>query len=386
MKLFWPKRLSSSATDGSSGEPKPFGGLCRKFSVNEEYKEAFRTKSYIDMCTKVQGQLSRLNVNDKFPSPSSSLVSSSSSLHLYTHFSDYLLEPQPEILAEIGTRKNVHHLLIDYFKASSEACDLCESLLRSIHQTRANYRVIKKVIKLSKRLGSCCTDAGDDTRCAPILRELGRFVLLTNPLSVINNAQYQNVHKNHKVLLDRLTFTRKKIKRRAKLTKCCKKVGGYMLVIGYSALTVALLVVLVHSMVGLLAAPGLFIGALSLFKKKIKHNIWRSMDKNWVKKLDGQLDVAAKGLYILINDLDTMSRLVRRLHDEVEHGKSIASVCVRNGKREVMDEVVKEFHAHNRLFMEQLEELEERIYLCFVTINRSRRLVMQEILTPTVQV
>uniref|UniRef100_A0A7N0R812 Uncharacterized protein n=1 Tax=Kalanchoe fedtschenkoi TaxID=63787 RepID=A0A7N0R812_KALFE len=342
------------------------------------------------MCTKVQGQLSKLNANnDKFTSPSASSSSSlvPTSSYLYMHFSDYLLEPQPEMLAKIGSSNHVNHLLIDYFKASSEACDLCESLLRSIHQTRANYRVIKKVIKLNKRLTDCRDGcAEDDSKCAPILRELGRFVLLKNPLSLINNCQYQNIHKSHKVLLSRLTCARKKINKRAKLTKCCKKVGRYCLVIGYSALTVALLAVLVHSMVGLVAAPGLFIFALSLFKKKVKHhNIRTSVDQNSVKRLDGQLDVAAKGLYILMNDLDTMSRLVRRLHDEVEHGKSIASVCVRNGKREVMDEVVKEFHAHNRVFMEQLEELEERIYLCFVTINRSRRLVMQEILTPPVK-
>jgi hypothetical protein len=55
-------------------------------------------------------------------------------------------------------------------------------------------------------------------------------------------------------------------------------------------------------------------------------------------------------------------------------------VCVKNGKREILKEVVREFHANESSFLEQIEELEEHIYLCFLTINRSSRLVFQEII------
>jgi hypothetical protein len=45
-----------------------------------------------------------------------------------------------------------------------------------------------------------------------------------------------------------------------------------------------------------------------------------------------------------------------------------------------LKEVVKEFHIHDSSYLEQLEELERHIYLCFHTINRSRRLVMDKIM------
>lgn len=40
-----------------------------------------------------------------------------------------------------------------------------------------------------------------------------------------------------------------------------------------------------------------------------------------------------------------------------------------NGKIEVLKEVVREFRVEESWFFEQLEELEEPIYLCFLTIN-----------------
>ena len=82
----------------------------------------------------------------------------------------------------------------------------------------------------------------------------------------------------------------------------------------------------------------------------------------------------------MINDFDTISRLVWRLHDEIEHRKAIASMCIRNGKIEVLKEVVREFCMHDSSFLDQLKELEEQTRLCFHTINRSRGLVIQEII------
>ncbi|KAL0438383.1 UNVERIFIED_CONTAM: hypothetical protein Slati_2321300 [Sesamum latifolium] len=100
--------------------------------------------------------------------------------------------------------------------------------------------------------------------------------------------------------------------------------------------------------------------------------------RTWLDGLGAQLDLAARGVYILVNDFDTMSRLVQRLHDEMEHRKFVADICVRKGKNEMLKEVVKEFQMHETWFMEQLEELEKQIYLCFLDINRSRRLVVEQ--------
>lgn len=336
--------------------------LTNKVSVNEEYKNAFRTKSYIDMYSKLE---------ERGQSSSLSSCSSSSSLNLYVHLSEYL-EPKQETLMNMIESFHIHELLIDYFEASLDAYHICELLLRGVHQTRANYRTIQRVVESSKKI--------KERHLNTIFRHLDRFASSANPLSVFSTVEFDDKHQQNMFLLDSLTLQCRKIRRRVKFNKVFKKVGVYSLLISNSALTVAMVVLLLHSVVGVVAAPGFVSCCLVMFKRR-PHLVRSGRRTVLLERLVSQLDVAARGIYILINDFNTISRMVKRLQDEVEHRKAVADMCVRNGKSEILKEVLKEFHVHETSFLEQLKELEEHIYLCFLTINRSRRLVLQEILS-----
>lgn len=152
-------------------------------------------------------------------------------------------------------------------------------------------------------------------------------------------------------------------------------------IIGFGALVVALVLILsMHSIAvaGLAAAPGLVMSSLGfLLMKKLKQTTKER--RKGKKQGEEGLDIAARGVYILIKDFDTMSRLVLRLRDEMEHRKYVAEVCVRTRKNEVLKGVMREFKMEECWFLEQLDELEKQIYLCFVDINRSRRLLVEEI-------
>lgn len=338
--------------------------------MNEEYVEAFRTQSYMEMWEKVHGKLGGRR-------------SSSSYLpDLYEHLSEYLLEPRQETLEDMLEGMNLHSLLIDFFQASLEASKMCESILQSIHQTRANFQRIKRVIKLSH--GSVA-DFTDD-QCRAIFRELSAYAVLKNPLSNICPTKFRDIHDNYMVLFRNLTSKHRKIKKKARSQRIWKRVAGVSLVLSHSALLILLLILAFNSAVGILAAPALIacsLGGVSAKKMKVMGYCGGGHKTRLLEKHGEQIDVAARGVYILINDFDTMSRMIRRLHDEVEHRKAAAAVCVKNRKREILKEVVRELHAHESSFLEQIEELEEHIYLCFLTINRSRRLVFQEIIGST---
>ncbi|XP_050267739.1 UPF0496 protein At1g20180 [Quercus robur] len=360
----WPKLKSPFRRAGRS----PIEDADSLSSVNDEYMEAFRTKSYTDMWDKVHDQLE---------STSMKRPSSSTSLSLHTHLSQSLLEPRQETLADMIQGMDLHYLLIDYFKASLEACKICETLLQSVHQTHANYRKIKRVIKLSRSVH----DSADytDDQCQVIFGKLAAFASMKNPLSIISPEQFRETRDGYMVLLQRLTSKHRKIKRNVRFGKIWKKVGGVALVMSHSAILILLLLFALHSIVGIVAAPALLACSLGLCTKKMK-GAWGGLKAKVLGKLGDQIDVAAKGVYILVNDFDTMSRMVKRLHDEVEHRKAVADICVKSGKFEILKEVVRDLHVHESSFQEQLEELEEHIYLCFLTINRSRRLVIQEIM------
>ncbi|XP_061359300.1 UPF0496 protein At1g20180-like [Gastrolobium bilobum] len=352
--------------DSFSGKP----------NVNREYLKAFRTKSYVEICNKAQGQLGETSTRGGLFSFSSSPSSPPSFMNL----TEYLLEPRQEIITNITKSFKVHHLLVDYFEASLEACRCCDKILEGIHKTRLAYGRVTKIVKLSKRVIGGGTDIiGDDQSPKVIIyRELASFVLQNNPLSRISPVKFRDIHDRHMLLLNRLKTKREKIRRGLTIKRVLKKVGGIGLVISHSALLVALLVLALHSIIGLVAAPCIVGSVFCLFKKGFRwvHKRFRTSSS---KRLYEQLDVAAKGVYILINDLDTMSRMVNRLHEEVEHRREVADICVKSENGEILKEVVREFHDYESNFLDQLEELEEHIYLCFLTINRSRRLVLQEI-------
>ncbi|KAF3445310.1 hypothetical protein FNV43_RR10485 [Rhamnella rubrinervis] len=153
--------------------------------------------------------------------------------------------------------------------------------------------------------------------------------------------QFRDIHDKCLVLLHRLTSKHKKIKRITKLKKICKKVGGAGLVISLTALLIALLIFAFHSIIGIAAAPALMACSVGLCKKKMETAQGWAKTRLHHEGLGGQLDMAAKGVFILINDFDTMSRMARRLHDEVEHRKYEAGMCVRNGKCKLVAELEK---------------------------------------------
>jgi len=346
--------------------------LCRKSNVNEEYLEAFRTKSYIEICNKAQGQFEK-TISTKRLSISCSTSPPPPLPPIRINLTEYLLEPRQEIITNMTQNFKVHHLLVDYFKASLEACRCCDTILEGINSTRISYTRTTRVVKLSKRV------LNEQTK-KDIYRELASFPskLQNNPLSVISTMQFHDIHNRYMELLQRLTSKRRKIQRRSTLISVCKKVGGIALVTSHAAILIALLVVSFHSVVGLVAAPSIVGGLVGLFIKRIKNRI---KTRTNCERLCEQLDAAAKGVFILINDLDTMSRMVKRLNDEVEHRKMVAEVFVKNvgSKCEILKQVMSEFSDQESSFLDQLEELEEHVYLCFLTVNKSRRLVMQQI-------
>ncbi|CAJ1973190.1 unnamed protein product [Sphenostylis stenocarpa] len=325
--------------------------FCGTTNTKIEYLEAFRTKSYVEICNKAQEELGNAG-----------------SASFKMHLTEYLLEPPQEIVANM----KVHRLLVDYFEASLETCRCCDTILQAIHQTRLAYARLASVVKLNQT-------APYDQPQKYIHTELSSFVLQNNPLSTIIPEQFRDVHHRYIILLRMLTSKKEKIQRTLAIKRVCKKVGGIGLVVSQSLLLVALLVFAVHSIVGLVAAPCMasFVGLA--IRKRFKRSRERLNRNSKSMRLCEQLDVAAKGVFVLINELDTMSRMVKRLDGEVEHCREVAGICVKNGKCEILKRVVKEFQDNESSFLAMLEELEEHIYLCFLTVNRSRRLVMKEI-------
>lgn len=106
------------------------------------------------------------------------------------------------------------------------------------------------------------------------------------------------------------------------------------------------------------------------------------MSSRWLRRALAQLDVATKGAYILNRDLDTVGRLVDRVQDELENVLALLRLCLEmagDRRRRVTAEVVRQLKKSDVSFKQKLDELEEHLYLCFMTINKARNLVIKEV-------
>ena len=114
----------------------------------------------------------------------------------------------------------------------------------------------------------------------------------------------------------------------------------------------------------------------SLNKRELPH--LRFSRRRFLSNVCDQLDIAAKGTYILNKDFDTMTRVVARLYDEIEHKRTMVQFFLDKKDDKFSLQMVKELKKSGDGFRKQVEELKEHVYLCLVTINRARCLVTEE--------
>uniref|UniRef100_A0A5K1GUA4 Uncharacterized protein n=1 Tax=Nymphaea colorata TaxID=210225 RepID=A0A5K1GUA4_9MAGN len=193
--------------------------------------------------------------------------------------------------------------------------------------------------------------------------ELSSSTILDNPLSICPPTQFRTIHDLYSSMQKKLTKRKRKITKRVKLIGLVKKLSSAGLILACTAVGVFLAL---HGCAGVLAAPLALPGFCTKMVMKLKR--LRAFRTNFLNTLSAQLDAAARAAYILIRDFHTMSRLVIRLHDEIEHNRAVIKICLRNRERHTLQEILRELRLSRGGFVEQLNELEEHVYLCFLTI------------------
>ncbi|KAK4384964.1 hypothetical protein Sango_2620400 [Sesamum angolense] len=334
----------------------------QNLDLREEYANAFRTESYNDFWTHVLA----LNKGDLMTHRSLG-SSTAARLPSYRLFAEHLLDPEQSTVTRIlgltRTHPKILSLLSDYFSNTSDASHLCGLLLKDIDHMRKKHK------SLGDPFESPQNGSGPDIRRLPVV--LARVTLFSksNPfcLSAPSMSRFQAVQNSCSNLLKQLESRRDKTQTKIRQLKKLKCGSAVLLV----AVTASLLIVIAaHAFVMLVTAPGLLTASLELI----------SIEK--LARWSAQLDAAAKGTYILIRDLDTISRLVARLNNELEHVEALIQMWVerKDDRLQASEEVAYQLKKNNQSFIEQLDELEEHLYLCFMTINRARNLVIKEIL------
>ncbi|KAF9668394.1 hypothetical protein SADUNF_Sadunf15G0124200 [Salix dunnii] len=346
-----------------------------EIDVREEYVNAFRTESYNHFWARLQALSNRGDPATRTALAAES-TTSAARLPSYRLFVENLLDPDQStvirILSLIHTRPGTHSLLSDYFTQTANASLLCALLLKDIDHIRVKYRSIKATLYQIPQ-----TQLPNPM----LLTKIAEFVNAPNLFdrSGSTPSRVQGMQADCFKLLKQLESKRDKAKAKLNLKNKLKHSSAIFLVALTASLTI---IIATHALALLVATPGL-ITATSL-----------GLGSTRVARVAAQLDAAAKGTYILSRDLETISRLVNRVNDEMEHMHSTVKYWAERGDDEGNwlhgingEVVVRQFSKINECcsFSNQVDDLEEHLYLCFMTINRARNLVLKEILDPAGQ-
>ncbi|KAK7384873.1 hypothetical protein VNO78_30576 [Psophocarpus tetragonolobus] len=329
--------------------------------VREEYANAFRTESYTEFWTRVLAY-------SKGESSSCLSRESTTSARLpsYRLFAEHLLDPdQPtatRALLKAQCRPKIHSLLSDYFAHTANASLLCSHLLKDIDSVRLKYKSLKTILQ--------CVPT-NQTFSLMVMTHLIEFSNFINPFSKSDLSPSQTwttTQCYYSDLQKRLESSRDKARAKLELTLKLKFDLSCLLVVICASLVV---IVMFHGFALIVAMPGLASMNLASERK--------------LAKVTTQLDAAAKGTYIVNKDLETTSRLVARLSNELEYIKTMVRFWLerKDDKVQADGEMVRLLKKNQCSFSDQLDELEEHLYLCFMTINRARDLVLNQITNST---
>ncbi|XP_078161143.1 transmembrane protein (DUF677) [Carex rostrata] len=311
-------------------------------NVEDEYNANLRTQSYMDLYTMVhpnqnlgqeQNQNYKTNENQDQnlnPSPNLSIHLSPVPSGFFKNLPQFVINPSQETLRSL----QLSSILVEFFETTMHACAACSVILASLDTARKHHRYIRLLLL---RLSEVDARQLHNRPGQAVFTELEKRVEIDNPLSSQNLSLFHSAHSRYHPLVSSLAAAHRKILRKARFIRVAKKISMMI--------------------------------TFKCIAKKIHRN----------ERAEVQMDMAVKGAYIVERDFDTISRMVQRVHDEIEHGRNVVRMVLEERERQLVREVTREVVEGEEEFMEQLEELEEHVYLCMITINRSRRLVAQEI-------
>ncbi|KAL2927085.1 hypothetical protein RDABS01_011760 [Bienertia sinuspersici] len=332
-------------TPGTSAVPSPTVNLSREYAI------AVHTNSYSEIWSKIhvveQGQSSE-------PDHQPQLLLSQ------------VLQPDPESVQKVlqhAPTSTFTQLVSAYFEHSEKTCHLLLLLHHSIHHAHSLYAHVHDLVDALP----ADTESMTQLQCDDAFDVFLQFDQKGNPFPSPDSHNFLDMRRCFSELKQQVDSRLEKSRGKVRRIRCGTTTSALCLIGAAVGVTIAAIAIGAHALVALVATSGCPAFLPSKISKKEVANM-------------AQLDAAAKSAYVLHNDLDTIDRLVSRLHTEIEGDRLLIRLGLDRGRDKYpIYEVVKQLKKNRVSFLDQLTDLEEHICLCFAAINRARDLLLKGI-------
>ncbi|KAF7819336.1 UPF0496 protein [Senna tora] len=266
---------------------------------------------------------------------------------------------------EQATPNTLNRLVSTYFDHSETTSELCLILHRSVHLARIMYAPLLEFLR------DLPSDSNHLTQslCDHAFDLFLKFDSQDNPFPSPDSDNFSNVRNCFSDLRQELDRRLRKSRSKLRLLRRATNGSALCFIATTVGVIVSVVVVTTHAFAAIAAAPLCFAN-IPLSKNTKKKELARL----------AKLEAAAKGTYALNKDLDTIDRLVSRLHTAVEGDKLLIRLGLERGKdRHAIQEVLKQLRRNHQNFLHHLDDLEVHIYLCFNFVNKTRSKLLHEI-------
>ncbi|OAY37108.1 UPF0496 protein At3g19330 [Manihot esculenta] len=354
-----PPSQGGTSTDGT-----PVSSTLQSPTVNltREYTLAVESNSYNEIWSKIQ-----ISSPQEFDGEQIEFHSNNDDEAARQLLLAQVLHPNRECVEEAlrdAVPNTLTRLVSNYFDHSENTTHLCLRLHRSVYRARALYDPFLKLLDVLPQDSDCLTES----QCNYAYEIFLEFDRCDNPFPCPDSHNFQDIRHSFSQLRQQLDDRLRKSRSRVSLVRRATAASALCIIGSAVTVTFAAVAIATHSLIAIVACP--FCTVLNLPRKLTKKEL------EHVK----QLDAAARGTYVLNNDLDTIDRLVARLHDSVECDKHLIQLGLERGNgKHPISEVLKHLQKNHLNFIDQLKDLEEHICLCFNAVNKARSLLLREI-------
>ncbi|KAL1538898.1 UPF0496 protein 1-like [Salvia divinorum] len=306
------------------------------------------------------------------------------SLDSLSQVTECLLETNQEVVKiilhnkrDVWKNPELSDLVDDYFDNSLLTLDFCTALDACLKRAGHIESIVNVALRKFQEEHYGAAGDGAERNYARTLEELSNFRAAGDPFTEEFFRAFNSIHSRQILMLERLQAKKRKLDRKLNRLKAWRRVSNVIFVAAFASVLICSVVAAAVSappvVTALAAAAAVPLGSMG----KWLNSLW----KNYERDLRGQTEILTSmqiGSYIVLNDLDSIKRLVDKFQIVIEALLAKAEFAMRGDEAVVVavDEIRQEVDS----FIKTIQELRDRANKCTQETRMARTLILRRII------